>query len=242
MGPRVSVITSPRGPGHASPSPPRGGAAGPPSGVPPRGVPPLGTPPPEPRRRWGWWRMILGAVIVLLCAGGATAVFILEQVPTIVQDLSVNKALKVDRGVLATTYYGGPETLLLVGDDTRKVFKHYNGIVPDLANELLLVRIDPSKPFISMMSVPRELWTTFTTPNGGTYTNRLNSAYTYGLTTLVKAIKQVTGIAPNHVIVTTFTQFENAINTLGCVYDTIDQRYYHNNANGGAQYQNLDLH
>ena len=42
-------------------------------------------------------------------------------------------------------------------------------------------------------------------------------------------------------IVTTFAQFENAINTLGCVYDTIDQRYYHNNANGGDQYQNVDL-
>jgi polyisoprenyl-teichoic acid--peptidoglycan teichoic acid transferase len=189
--------------------------------------------------------MILGSLIVLLCAGGATAVFILEQVHTLVQDLSVNKALKVDRQALAPTYYGGPETLLLVGDDTRKVFKYYNGgrntVVPDLANEMLLVRIDPSKPFISMMSIPRELWVTYPVPGGGTYTNRLNSAYTYGLTTLLGAIKQVTGIVPNHVIVTTFTQFENAINTIGCVYDTIDQRYYHNNANGGEQYQNVDL-
>ena len=185
--------------------------------------------------------MLLGSVILLLCAAGATAVAVLEQVHTLAQDLSANKALKVQQGALASTYYGGPETLLLVGDDTRKQYKYYRGFVPDLANEMLLVRIDPSKPWISMMSIPRELWVPITTPSGGTYTNRLNSAYTYGVTTLLRTIKQVVGIAPNHVIVTTFAQFEKAINTLGCVYDTIDQRYYHNNANGGDQYQNVDL-
>ncbi|MGO9958750.1 MAG: LCP family protein [Solirubrobacteraceae bacterium] len=97
------------------------------------------------------------------------------------------------------------------------------------------------KPWISMMSLPRELWVNVTEPDGVTYTNRLNSAYTYGTTTLLQTIKQVTGLSVNHVIATTFTQFENAINTLGCVYDTIDERYYHNNALGGDQYQDVDL-
>ncbi len=239
MGPRVSVTSyPPSGPG--SPSPPLGGTPGPPSGVPPRGID-FGAPPPGPRPRRGWLRMILGAVIVLLCAAGGSAVFVIEQVHTLAQDLSVTKALKVQRGALAPTYYGGPETLLLVGDDTRKEYKYYRGFVPDLANEMLLVRIDPSKPWISMMSIPRELWVPINTPTGATYTNRLNSAYTYGVTTLLRTIKQVTGIVPNHVIVTTFAQFEKAIGTLGCVYDTVDQRYYHNNANGGEQYQNVDL-
>ncbi len=166
---------------------------------------------------------------------------VLEQVHTIVQDLSVNRALKVSSRLLASSGYGQPETLLLVGDDTRSVFKYYNGYVPNLANEMLVVRFDPSKPWISMMSLPRELWVTIDEPDGVTYTNRLNSAYTFGATTLLRTIKQVTGLSVNHVIATTFTQFENAINRLGCVYDTIDERYYHNNADGGAQYQNIDL-
>ncbi|MBV9802606.1 MAG: LCP family protein, partial [Solirubrobacterales bacterium] len=102
-------------------------------------------------------------------------------------------------------------------------------------------RIDPSKPWISMLSLPRELWVNVTEPDGVTYTNRLNSAYTYGTTTLLETIKQLTGLSVNHVIATTFTQFEHAINTLGCVYDTIDERYYHNNADGGDQYQDVDL-
>ena len=185
--------------------------------------------------------MILGSLIVLLCAAGGSAVFVLEQVHTLAQDLSVNKALKVDRGVLAQTYYGGPETLLLVGDDTRKEYKYYRGIVPDLANEMLLVRIDPGKPWISMMSIPRELWVPIDTPRGIVGPTRLNAAYTSGSTYLLETIKRVTGLSINHMIVVTFARFEKAINKLGCVYSTIDQRYFHNNANGGQQYQNIDL-
>src|SRR5581483_9046178 len=92
-----------------------------------------------------------------------------------------------------------------------------------------------------MMSIPRELWVPITEPSGAVWTTRLNAAYAFGTTTLLKTIKQITGLSVNHVIATTFTQFEKAINTLGCVYDTVDERYYHNNANGGEQYQNIDL-
>ena len=42
--------------------------------------------------------------------------------------------------------------------------------VPHLANEMLLVRLDPNKPWISMMSIPRELWVPiYTSPGLRTY-------------------------------------------------------------------------
>ncbi len=178
---------------------------------------------------------------MVLASAGATAVFILEQVHTVVQDLHVNTPLRVDRRALAPDYYGGPETLLLVGDDWRPATRYYPHAVPHLANEMLLVRIDPSKPFISMMSIPRELWVPIQTPGGVVGPTRLNAAYTGGLTYLLDTIKQITGLSINHVIVATFGRFEKAIDELGCVYSTIDERYYHNNANGGDQYQNVDL-
>ncbi len=184
---------------------------------------------------------MLGCLLVLVASAGATAVFVLEQVHTVVQDLHRNPTIKVDRGVLAHDYYGGPETLLLVGDDWRPATKYYAHAVPHLANEMLLVRIDPSKPYISMMSIPRELWVPIQTPRGVVGPTRLNAAYTGGLTYLLETIKQVTGLSVNHVIVATFGRFEKAIDKLGCVYSTVDQRYYHNNADGGEQYQNIDL-
>ncbi|MGO9889336.1 MAG: LCP family protein [Solirubrobacteraceae bacterium] len=201
------------------------------------------TEPRDHRRRWfgAPLKFALGCLFVVLATGGVTAVFILEQVHTVVQDLRVNKPLTVDRRVLARTYYGGPETLLFVGDDWRPATKYYPNAVPHLANEMLLVRIDPSKPFISMMSIPRELWVPIATPAGEIGPTRLNAAYTFGTTYLVETIKQVTGVSVNHVIVATFGRFEQAVNDLGCVYATVDERYYHNNADGGDQYQNIDL-
>jgi len=103
-------------------------------------------PEPKPPRRGIVWRFVLGCLIVLLASAGATAVLILEQVHTVVQDLHVNKPLVVDRKALAPDYYGGPETLLMVGDDWRPATRYYPHAVPHLANEMLLVRIDPSKP------------------------------------------------------------------------------------------------
>ena len=199
--------------------------------------------PRDHRQRWFGvpFKIALGCLLVVLASGGATAVFILEQVHTVVQDLRVNKPLKVDRRVLAHDYYGGPETLLLVGDDWRPATKYYPHAAPHLANEMLLVRIDPSKPYISMMPIPRELRVPIQTPNGVAGPTRLNAAYTGGLTYLLETIKQVTGLSINHVIVATFGRFEKAIDELGCVYSTIDERYYHNNADGGDQYQNIDL-
>ena len=152
----------------------------------------------EPRdRRQRWFgaplKFALGCLLVVLATSGVTAVFILEQVHKVVQDLRVNKPLKVDRRVLAHSHYGGPETLLFVGDDWRPATKYYPNAVPHLANEMLLVRIDPSKPFISMMSIPRELWVPIETPNGEIGPTRLNAAYTFGTTYLVETIKQVTG-------------------------------------------------
>jgi len=166
------------GPGsseHASPHYPVG-SGGDDRGSPPGADSPLVALSPPPRRRY-LWRAVLGCLIVLLASAGAAAVAVLEQVHTIVQDISVNKPLKVSSRVLVRSSFGQPETLLLVGDDTRSVFKYYNAFVPNLANEMLLVRIDPSKPFISMMSLPRELWVNITEPDGVVYTNRLNSAY-----------------------------------------------------------------
>jgi LCP family protein required for cell wall assembly len=211
-----------------------------PNGQPPSGPPPA--PPEAPSRRPGWKRILLGAVIVVLCAGGGSAVFVVEQVHTLRDALKQNGVLNVGSGTLASAGPGDPQTLLLVGDDTRKGFKYYRGFVPDLANEMLLVRIDPSRPYISMMSIPRELNVPITRPNGTTYVGRLNSAYTFGIKTLVGTMKQVLGLSVNHVVVITFPRFKRAVDEMGCVYSTVDRRYYNLNlGTPGTNYQSINL-
>ncbi len=211
--------------------------------------------PPEPPRR-GWWmarRFLLGTLGIVVFAGAGTYMLVRNEVSAVVSALNQNKAVKVASKVLIPTSTGEPETLLLVGNDERRAPKdNLGGAVLPHSNEMLLVRIDPSKPTISMLSIPRELRVTFTSPTGEVITNRINSAYTYGyedgggtsggVKLMVETIKNVLGITVNHVFVTDFKRFEHAVDEMGCVYMTVDKRYYHSNSEPGAeQYFEINL-
>jgi LCP family protein required for cell wall assembly len=184
------------------------------------------------------WRVLLGCLVVLVCATATSAVFWSGELNTLRDYLSINPALKVGH-TLASAGFGDAQTLLLVGNDQRK----HTTTTPVLphSNEMLLVRLDPSKPYISMMSIPRELMVTIQCPNGPA-TTRLNYALTCGgAVTLVKTIKQLTGIDINHVVEIDFNHFKRAIDEMGCVYSTVDRRYYHVNVPGSEQYQEINL-
>jgi LCP family protein required for cell wall assembly len=200
---------------------------------------------PEPPRR-AWWmaiRVLLAAVAIVALTGSATYVVARNEVGKVVEALGQTRAIKVAPKVLAATSKGAPETLLLVGNDQRPPPKDnpFGSVLPH-SNEMLLVRIDPSKPTISMLSIPRELQVTFTAPNGEVITNRINSAYTYGgVDLMLKTIKNLFGISVNHVFVVTFPKFRRAVDEVGCVYMTVDRRYYHVNEPGGEQYFEINL-
>lgn len=206
--------------------------------VPPPGGPTTGGPSPELPRKRIVLRVVIACVIVFLCAAGTAAVGALGELNTLRDDLSINPSLKVGNS-LASAGFGDAQTLLLVGNDQR----NHTTTAPVLphSNEMLLVRFDPSKPYISMMSIPRELMVTMHCPQGPV-TNRLNFSLTCGgIPTLVTTIRHVTGIAVNHVVEIDFNQFKNAIDEMGCVYSTVDERYYHVNLPGLPQYQQINL-
>ena len=196
---------------------------------------------------------MLAALGIVLLAGGATYVVAVNELDKVVEALGRSKPVKLAPNILAPTSKGSPETLLLIGNDERPPPKsNPGGAVLPHSNEMLLVRIDPSRPTISMLSIPRELRVTFTAPNGEVITNRINSAYTYGFEAgggasggvrlMLETVKRALGIPViNHVFVSNFKRFEHAVNELGCVYTTIDKRYYHVNEPGGEQYFEINL-
>ncbi len=198
--------------------------------------------PPAPRGGHPVLRVLVGCLVALLCSAGIGAVFVLEQVHTLRDAFKQNPAFALPSHTLASAGWGQPETLLLVGDDQRALTKYYHVRVLPHSNEMLLVRIDPSKPFISMMSIPRELETTIEVPRRGPVTTRFNYAYTAGgIPLLVSTIRNVLGLSVNHVMVVTFGRFKRAVDQMGCAYSTVDRRYYHVNVPGGPQYQEIDL-
>ena len=186
----------------------------------------------------------------MLLVGAASAVLARNEVNKVVAALRQNKPVKVAASILPAAPSGAPETLLLVGNDERR----HTTTAPVLphSNEMLLVRIDPSKPTISMLSIPRELWVPFTRLDGQVEENRINSAYTFGyeesgkttsggVKLMVETIKKVIGITPNLVFVTNFKRFKRAVDEMGCVYMTIDKPYHHVNEPGGEQYFEINL-
>jgi polyisoprenyl-teichoic acid--peptidoglycan teichoic acid transferase len=188
-------------------------------------------------------RVLLGGLGVALLSGGATAVLALNEVDKVVEALGQSRVVKLAPKLLAPTSRGAPETLLLVGDDRRPPPKsNPGGFVLPHSNEMLLVRIDPSKPTISMLSIPRELQVSIEPPGAAPLVNRINAAYTIGgIQLMTETIKHVLGLSVNHVFVVTFPKFKRAVNEMGCVYMTVDRRYYHVNEPGGEQYFEVDL-
>jgi LCP family protein required for cell wall assembly len=188
-------------------------------------------------------RLLFGGIGVILVSGAATAFVALGEVGKLVEALNQNKAVKLAPKILAPTSAGSPQTLLLVGDDRRPPPKgNPGGFVVPHSNEMLLVRIDPSKPTISMLSIPRELQVTIYPPGAAPVVNRINVAYTVGgIQLMTETIKRVMGIPVNHVFVVTFPKFKRAVNEMGCVYMTVDRRYYHVNEPGSEQYFEINL-
>src|SRR5258707_15766462 len=93
-----------------------------------------------------------------------------------------------------------------------------------------------------MLSIPSDLQVPIYPPGGGLpFTTRFNFAYSYGIPTLLSTIKQQLGLKVNHVVVITFNHFKRAVDEMGCVYSTIDHRYYHSNVGFVQQYQEINL-
>jgi polyisoprenyl-teichoic acid--peptidoglycan teichoic acid transferase len=191
-------------------------------------------------RRFGL-RQAVGCAIVLLASAGATVAFIVHQLSQATGALGQTHAIKgLDTGALAPAGFGAPQTLLLVGNDERK-HTTTQPVLPH-SNEMLLVRFDPGKPWISMMSIPRELEVTIYPKGQQPTTTRFNYAYTAGgIPLLVSTIKRVLKLSVNHVVVIDFNQFKAAIDDIGCVYATVDRRYFHVNTPTSDQYQEINL-
>ncbi len=179
-------------------------------------------PPPKPKRYW--WRFLVAAVVIVVACGSATAVSALLYVNSIANALSHNNVLqgKVQK-FLAQTNGGEPENILIIGSDKRASEPED----PGRSDTTILLRLDPDKGVISLMSIPRDLKTEIP----GVGTNKFNAAYTYGGPKLtLQVVKEMTGLPINHVVNVDYLGFVRAVDAIGCVYVDIDRRYYHSNA------------
>ena len=202
-------MSEPIGPGWAPKKPP-------PSGN--------GEKPPKPQRYW--WRFVLAGVIIIAVSAAATSISVLNYFDDVAEAISPeNKKIKtaLDK-VLEQPESGEPQNFLLIGSDKRAgaEFAEAKG----LSDTTILIRVDPGKGLISMLSVPRDLKVEI--PGYGT--GKFNEAYAYeGAKGTAEVVTDLTGLPINHVINIDFLGFAQAVYAIGCVYTDVDRRYYHSN-------------
>jgi LCP family protein required for cell wall assembly len=206
-----------RGAATASPARPRTPAGlpqpdlqGPPPRLPGRTVARPGSAPPSRWRRIGWKRGIalgFGAVFLLL------AVWLYLGYRSFSNEMdNANKkidkrtraALSPDHGSILTT----PQISLIMGSDSR----NGNELAGTRADSILLVRTDPGKHLVSMLSIPRDLEVRI--PGHGF--NKINAAFAFGgPPLLIRTVRAFTGLPVNHIVIVDFTGFKELIDSVG---------------------------
>ena len=173
-----------------------------------------------------WKRLLIGAVLVVFAAAGATAVAAFHEVDKVVDALKINPELKLGRS-LAETDPGEPQTLMILGSDKRPKDNVEGADGGARSDTIMLVRLDPDKGAIAVMSLPRDLKVQI--PGHGV--DKINAAYDLGGPDLtLDTVKALTGLPINHVINVDFAGFGRAVNAIGCVYADIDRTYYNDTA------------
>jgi LCP family protein required for cell wall assembly len=182
-----------------------------------------------------WKRLLLGAVLVIVAAAGATAVAAFREIDKVVEALELGPELRLGKE-LAKTDPGKPQTLMILGSDRRpnRNLEGAGGRGDARSDTIMLVRLDADKEAIALMSLPRDLKVEIP----GVGTDKINAAYDYGGPKLtLKTVKRLTGFSINHVINVDFGGFWRAVNAVGCVYADIDRRYY----NDSAEFTHIDV-
>lgn len=174
------------------------------------------------RRRW---LRRLGVVLVvslavLLGAVAAVLFYAKSEIDDLVTPSSAE--MRAAQRQLATPLPNTPTNILLLGSDHRKYLKTDD---TKRSDTLLLVRLDPKRKTISMMSFPRDLYVSI--PGHGEA--KINDAYTYGGPQLsVQTIKQITGLDVHMVMNVDFTGFRGVVDQLGGVWVDVDRTYFDN--------------
>jgi polyisoprenyl-teichoic acid--peptidoglycan teichoic acid transferase len=203
----------------------------------PKKPPPSGDPEPAPKPKRYWPRFMLASLIIIAVSGAATAISGLDFVDSVAKALNHNNALgdKVDR-LISKVDGGGPQNILILGSDKRAGAEFEED--PGRSDTAILLRLDPDKGAIAVLSIPRDLKVEIP----GVGTDKFNAAYAYGGPKLtLQVVKELTGLPINHVVNVDFLGFVRAVYSIGCVFTEVDRRYYHSNEGVAASEQYAEI-
>jgi LCP family protein required for cell wall assembly len=183
---------------------------GAPPSLPPGGLPPAEPAAPRPYRRPSWRRIALLTALVLLAALVAWVGFGYWQFRAAIGRANerVTPATQAALTPTSSSILRDPRTILVLGSDRR------DDDVLGRADSLLLLRSDPDRGQLTMLSIPRDLRAEI--PGHGP--DRINAAYAIGGPPLaIRTVQGLTGIPVNDVVQVDFDGFKSLVDALGGV-------------------------
>jgi LCP family protein required for cell wall assembly len=205
---------------------------------------------------WGMWkRFAIAGVLIVVLSGAATATVALNKITTLADDVFPGASkINAPKGLVTPEYGGGPQTFLILGSDRRSGSKNSGERdASPHSDTILLVRFDPEQGQTSVLSIPRDLLVSITTPSGQIDVDqKINAAYTIG--SQIGGVNEASVLAAetiksevfpelqlNGIIDVNFKGFIEVVDTLGCAYVNVDHRYLHEKGENGEEYTTINL-
>lgn len=177
---------------------------------------------PEPVWRWRVlaFRFVAALAIMSLATVGTLGYaywFANDQVAKI-------RHPRLDPGLIQHVGATQPANYLIVGSDTR-AFVH-DAVAADhfgtprtnpenLADVIMIAHVDPRAPGRGfLVSIPRDTWV----PIAGHGTQKINAAFSYGASTLIRTIQDNFRFHINHYLKLDFATFTDVVNAIGKVH------------------------
>lgn len=163
-------------------------------------------------------RVALVTVLAILVAGGAAVWAYVNNLNSRLRGNLDNKLLSS----LTTKEAGEPFYMLLLGvdkDSSRSSSKEYGSSSSAYRSDsIMLVRIDPQKKKVTMVSIPRDLKVDM----GSHGTQKLNAAYSIGgASYAVKMVEKVAGVSISHYAEIDMDGMKDVVNAVGGVTVTL---------------------
>jgi LCP family protein required for cell wall assembly len=180
---------------------------------------------------------VLAAVVVVAVGAAGGGYLYVHRTVEAVQPHS--KAVKITVPKLTIPLPGKPAIALVVGYDRR--LGTDAALTDDPRSDtLMLIRADPDKGTISLLSFPRDLQVPIYCPRHLPRVDRINAAYSEcGPVGSLLTVEKLTGLKVNYLITVNFHGFKLLVNKLGGVWMDVDHRYYNPPHTG---YATIDLH
>ncbi|MCW2925618.1 MAG: LytR family transcriptional regulator [Thermoleophilia bacterium] len=180
----------------------------------------------RPTRRWlrRIGIILIVCLAVLLGAAAAIAFYAKSEIDDFVTPRSA--AMRKAQRQLEAPLPGEPANILLLGSDHRKTDGGKAvGDDDQRSDTMLLVRLDPKRETISMLSLPRDLYV----PIPGHGSSKINEAYHLGGPDLaVQTVKELTDLDINFVMNVDFQGFRGVVDKIGGIWVDSEHTFFNN--------------